>query len=320
MQLFKVQMRTSLLLIVGFLFLSTAFGQDKIENKLTGEHINVSGTKVSLIPPRGFVKAPNFLGFQQTESGSTIMILDIPGPFSETSKGLTKEGLLSKGIEIKEIQKMTLNNLPAILAIGEQNAYGNVYTKYVMAFGSDKETILLNGACPKNLEEIGKLIKASILTAVYDADKKINPFETVDFELDVSKSKLRFAKSMSNSLIFTADGELPTKSEDKITLIATKSFTEIDIQDKKLFALNRLKQMPIELEKIQATTEITIDGVSGYEMIASAKDKKTGDSEKIYQVILFSDKLYYLLFGSTNDKSEKNINELKQVVRTFKRK
>lgn len=313
-------MRTSLLLIVGFLFLSTAFGQDEIENKLTDEHINVSGTKVSLIPPKGFIKASNFLGFQQSESGSTIMILDIPGPFSETSKGLTKEGLLSKGIETKEIQKMTLNKLPAILAIGEQNAYGNVYTKYVIAFGTDKETILINGACPKNLEEIGKLIKASILTAVYDADKKINPFETVDFELDVSKSKLRFAKSMSNSLIFTADGELPTKSIDKITLIATKSFTEIDIQDKKLFALNRLRQMPIELEKIEATTEITIDGVSGYEMIASAKDKKTGDSEKIYQVILFSDKLYYLLFGSTNDKSEKNINELKQVVKTFKRK
>ena len=313
-------MRRIFLITVGILFLSITFGQDKIENKLTNEHLNVSGTKVSLIPPKGFIKASNFLGLQQSESGSSIMILDVPGPFTETSKGLTKEGFLSKGIETKEIQNITLNNLPAILVTGEQNAYGNAYIKYVLAFGTEKETILINGACPKNLEEIGALIKTSILSAFYDADKKINPFETVDFELDVSRSTLRFAKSMSNSLIFTVDGEVPTKSMDKITLIATKSFTEIDIKDKKLFALNRLKQMPIDLEKVETTLEITIDGVLGYEVMASAKDKKTGDPEKIYQVILFSDKLYYLLVGSTNDKTEKGINELKQVVKTFKRK
>ena len=313
-------MRRIFLITVGILFLSIAFGQDKIENKLTNEHLNVSGTKVSLIPPKGFIKASNFLGLQQIESGSSIMILDVPGPFTETSKGLTKEGFLSKGIETKEIQNITLNNLPAILVTGEQNAYGNAYVKYVLAFGTEKETILINGACPKNLEQIGALIKTSILSAFYDADKKINPFETVDFELDVSGSTLRFAKNMSNSLIFTIDGEFPTKSIDKITLIATKSFTEIDIKDKKLFALNRLKQMPIDLEKVETTLEITIDGVSGYEVMASAKDKKTGDPEKIYQVILFSDKLYYLLVGSTNDRTQKGINELKQVVKTFKRK
>lgn len=313
-------MRTTLLAILGILLLSPSVGQNNIENKLTAEHVNISGTKISLIPPKGFIKAPNFLGFQQTESGSSIMIVDIPGPFSETSKGLTKEGFLSKGVEAKEIQNMTLNDLPAILVIGEQNAYGNIYSKYILAFGTNKETILINGACPKNLEDIGKLVKKSILSAFYEADKKINPFETVDFELDVSGSKLKFAKSMSNSLIFTSDGEIPTKSQNKITLIATKSFTEVDIKDKKLFALNRLKQMPIDLDNVESNSEITIDGASGYAIVASAKDKKTGDFEKIYQVMLFSDNLYYLLLGSTNDKTEKDITELKQVVSTFKRK
>jgi len=315
-----MKMRTTFLVIVGILLLSPSVGQNNIENKLTAGHISVSGTKISLIPPQGFIKAPNFLGLQQTESGSSIMIVDIPGPFSETSKGLTKEGFLSKGIEAKEIQNMTLNGLPAILVVGEQNAYGNIYSKFVLAFGTDKETILINGAAPKNLEDIGKLVKASILSAFYEADKKINPFETVDFELDVSGSKLKFAKSISNSLLFTADGEVPTKSPNKITLIATKSFSAVDIKDKKLFALNRLKQMPIDLDNVESNSEITIDGVSGYAIVARAKDKKTGDFEKVYQVMLFSDNLYYLLVGSTNDKTEKDITELKQVVSTFKRK
>ncbi|MDZ7935771.1 MAG: hypothetical protein U5M51_12585 [Emticicia sp.] len=299
---------------------STVFGQTTINNILTPDHQDITGTKISLIPPKGFMKAANFLGLQQTQSGSTIMILDIPGPFAEVSKGLTKSGFLSQGVEVKDIENLTINNLPAILVTGEQNAYGNIYTKFVLCFGTDKETIMVNGASPNNLKKIAKEIKTAILTSFYEADREINPFDVVDFEIDVSKSKLIFAKSMSNSFIFTTDGVVPTKSIDKTSLIIAKSFSKINVEDKKLFCLNRLKQLPIEVDKTETTTEISIDGISGYEIIASGKDKKTKESEKIYQVILFSDNLYYIFYGSTNQDFDTNISELKKLVKTFKRK
>ena len=125
----------------------TVFGQTITNNILTSDHQNIVGTKISLIPPKGFLKATNFLGLQQTQSGSTIMILDIPGPFAEVSKGLTKAGFLSQGVEVKEIENLTINNLPAILVTGEQNAYGNIYTKCVLCFGTDKETLNSSGKC-----------------------------------------------------------------------------------------------------------------------------------------------------------------------------
>ncbi len=278
------------------------------------------GTKISLIPPDGFIKATNFLGFQQSQSGSTIMVLDIPGPFSETSKGMTKERFLSQGVEVKNVEKLTLNNLPAILVTGEQNAYGNVYTKFVLCFGTEKETILINGATPNNLKEISSSVKNSILTSYYEADKRINPFDVVDYSIDYSKSKIQFAKSVSNSLIFTTDGIIPTKSSDKTSLIIAKSFSKTSIEDRKLFCLNRLKQLPIEITKTDSVIETSIDGVSGFEIIATGKDKKTGSKEKVCQVILFSDDLYYILYGSTNQDYDNNIKEIKKVIATFKRK
>jgi hypothetical protein len=287
---------------------------------LTSKHTNIEGTKISLIPPNGFIKAVNFLGVQQNQSGSTIMILDIPGPFSETSKAFTKEAFLSQGVEVKELEKITLNNLPAIFITGEQNAHGNIYTKYVLCFGTENETILINGAIPNNLKEIAKEVKNSMLTSFYEADKKINPFEVVDYSIDLTKSKLKFAKSASNSLIFTTDGIIPTKSTDKTSLIIAKSFSKTDIEDKKLFCLNRLKQLPIEATKIETTTEISIDGISGYEIIAFGKDKKTSAEEKLCQVVLFSDGLYYIFLGSTNQEFDNNIKEITHVIRTFKRK
>jgi len=310
-----------LISVTVYLFtLFTLSGQPATNNVLTPDHQNVSGTKISLIAPKGFIKAANFLGFQQTQSGSTIMVMDIPGPFAETSKAMTKEAFLSQGVEVKNIEKLTLNGLPAIFVTGEQNAYGNTYTKLVLVFGTSTETILINGASPNNLQEIAKEIKTAMLTCFYEADKKINPFDAVDFEIDVSAGKLIFAKAVSNSLTYTMDGNLPTKSEDKTSLIVGKSFSKTSVVDKKLFALNRIKQLPIEISKIESTLEITIDGISGYEIIATGKDKKTGEPEKNYQVILFIDSLYYIFYGSTNQDFDNNINDIKKAVKTFKRK
>lgn len=298
----------------------TACGQKKIENKLTEEHQNIKGTKISLIPPKGFTDGLNFLGLQQVESGSSIMIVDIPGPYSETSAGINKENLLSKGVEVSKTENLTINGLPAIFVTGIQNAYGNVYTKFILVFGTDKETIMINGVYPENLKKVGNEIKKSMLTVFYEADKKINPFDALDYTIDVSATKLKFGQSMSNSLIFSVDGQVPTASSDKTNLIVAKSFSEITQEDKKLFSLNRLKQIPIEIENIEYTNEVIIDGISGYEIYAKGKDKKSGETENIYQVILFSDKLYYILFGTTNDETDKSIEEIKQAVKTFKRK
>lgn len=313
-------MKQILLFTISILTFSTIFGQTKTTNVLTAKHINIEGTKISLIPPDGFIKATNFLGLQQNQSGSTIMVLDIPAPFSETSKGLTKEGFLSQGVDVKEIENLTLNNLPAVLVTGEQHAHGNIYKKYVLCFGTENETMMINASISNNLKEIAIALKNSILTSFYEADKKINPFVIIDYAIDLSKSKLQFAKSVANSLIFTTDGIMPTKSADKTYLIVAKSFSTTDVKDRKLFCLNRVKQLPVEITKIETTTEISIDGISGYEIIASGQDKKTSANEKICHVILFSDNLYYILFGSTNNDYDNNISEIKNLIKTFNRK
>lgn len=298
----------------------TVWGQKKIENKLTEQHQNIKGTKVSLIAPNGFTDGLNFLGLQQTESGSSIMILDIPGPYPETSKGITKENMLSKGVEVSKIENLTINGLPAMFVTGTQNAYGNIYTKYIFVFGSENETIMINGVYPENLNKIGDEVKKSMLTVYYEADMNIDAFGNLDYSIDVTETKLKFGKSMSNLLIFSVDGQVPTSSSDKTNLIVAKSFSPVTQEDKKLFVINRLKQTPIEIDNIEYTNEISIDGIYGYEIYAKGKSRKTGEIENIYQVILFSDKLYYIFFGTTNDQTEKSIEEIKKAVKTFKRK
>jgi len=301
------------------LIISNAFGQQAITNISTAGHLPIPGTKVSVVPPSGFEKASNFAGFQQPQSGSSIMVVSIPGPAEKVQAGLTKDALLSQGVEISEIEKLIFNGMPAVFLTGTQNAYGNVYTKLILCFGNNSESVMINGVFPKNLQELGKGIKQSVLGAYFDADRKVDPFEAIDFEIVTAGSKLIFAKSMANSFIYNTDGKLPTESTDRISYVIAKSFSKVQPEDKKLFCLNRIKQLHPEI-KVDWTSELSVDGITGYELSGDVSNKKYDQDEKIYQAILFSDNLYYIMIGSANTDFAKNLEIFKSLTRTFKRK
>lgn len=307
------------ILISLFLNICVAYGQVTITNISTPEHIPVAGTKISLIPPKGFEKAANFAGFQQTQSGSSIMVMSIPGHFEKLRAGLTKEAFLTQGVEISEIETLKLNDMPAAFFTGTQNAHGNVYTKFILCFGKDDESIMINGAFPQNLQEVGKGIKQAILGAYFDADRKVDPFEAIDYEISTTGSKLIFAKNVANSLIYTMDGKVPTELADRTSYILTKSFSKMEIEDKKLYCLNRAKQLYPEI-RIDSVGQLSVDGIAGYELLGTANNKKFDQEEKVYMAILFSDNLYYIMIGSSNNDMASNVQNFKSITKSFKRK
>lgn len=309
----------NLLLLSLLLTYTVISSQIKIDNELTEKHQLIKGTKVSLVSPEDFIEATNFGGFQQNETGSSIMVLPIPGGYQKVRQGITEGSLLAKGIVTKKIEEVDLNGTPGILVSGEQNAYGNTYQKYILVFGYDKETIMINGVSPKNFQGLSDTILKSMKSVIYNPGLKVDPLKNVDFEVDIKKTGLVFASSVANSLVFNRDGRMPSESEDKLSLMIAKSFSETTIEDRKLFTLNRIKQL-FEVESINSTSAITVDGISGYEIVADTKDRKSGEELKTYLSILYSDKLYYIFLGSSIRNYDNNINLLKKTVRTFTRK
>jgi hypothetical protein len=294
----------------------------KIQNSLTPEHVNIKGTKISVIPPNGWTVASNFNGFQQTGSSSSLMVVEIPGPFEEVSKGLTEEGLKTQGVILDKKRTVTVNGYSGLYVVAKQFAYETMFGKYILVFGNDQTTFIINGMFPRDFEkELGSAVEKSMLSVVYEPNKEINPLKSVNFEIDVSNSKFKFAQMMSNTLLYTADGNVPTKSDDKTTLMVGTSLGKIKMEDEKQYAINRMKQYPsiknIESKQINS---ITIDDISGYEIIANGIDSKTGEPEMIYQIMLFSDNAYYLIVGVANTEFEENIELFKKIGKTFKRK
>jgi hypothetical protein len=121
--------------------------------------------------------------------------------------------------------------LPAILVTGTQSANGGDFTKYILIFGTEKESVILNGVFPKSYTRAGEEIKKSILTAYYNPNQTISAFDILNYTLNVDSTKLKFAKFFSNSLLYTIDGQLPTLSEDKTNLIVSRSVYNLQLID-----------------------------------------------------------------------------------------
>ncbi|MFD0797051.1 hypothetical protein ACFQZJ_06240 [Maribacter chungangensis] len=314
-------MKKAVFIYVALLLSFSLYGQQNIANETTAAHVVVQNTKISLVPPVDFSVATNFAGFQQDSSGASIMVVDLPAPFSEIAKAFTPEGLKTQGMDLLQKEELILNGIPAILIKGEQAAYGNTYHKYTLAFGSETESILINGTYQKEDDAaLGEAIKSAVLSSIYDTSKSVDPLESADFEIALTGTDMVFAASVANSLLFNREGQIPGTATDKAAFIVAKSFSEMEIPDKKAFSENRLRQNPITIESIKSTVPIRIDGLDGFEIIAESKPDELGKVLELYQVILFSDKQYYILFGSSEEDYEKNMAVFKSLTQTFKRK
>ena len=318
-------MKLTLILTLAVLALS-AFGQPKnnteILNELTPEHINVKGTKISIVPPQGWITANNFNGFQQMGSGSSLMVLEIPGPYSGVSRGLTEEGLKTQGVILDKKRNITINGLNGEFIVAKQFAYETMFGKYILVFGNELTSFFITGMFPDEFKnELGKDIEKSMLSVVYEPDKEIDPLGSVNFEIDVSNSKFIFAKMMSNTLIFNSDGRVPTESDDKTALIVGTSLGKIEMEDKKQFSISRIKQYP-SIKNVESNDikSVTIDDISGFEIIAYGRNEETGEPEMIFQIMLFGDNGYYMIVGIANDNFKENINLFRQISQTFKRR
>jgi len=307
---------TTLLLSISFI----GFGQELPKEK-TKNHIQINGTNIFMIPPVSFESSSNFKGFQNpTDQTAMIMIMEIPGPYSEVSKGFNSEMLKTQGMELKTKKKIKVAEFNGLLLEIDQPANGMIFSKQILIYGNEKSSTLINGVYLKDSVQLGEKIKQSVLTTFVDSETESNPREALNYSLNENIGSLKFKAVIGNGMLFNRDLKTPTESIDKATLLTDKSFAKVAIENKKLFCISRLKKYPDDYSVIpnKGINEIEIDNLKGFELFGKNNDQ---ENEEMYQVILFDENGgYYLFLGTYETGSEKAISDITSIVQTFKRK
>lgn len=303
-------MKTTVLFLSLFL-LNTALSQ-------SDKYKVVPGTKLSLIPPKGFEPVSNFNGFQNTSNGASIMLIELPAPYNTIVTSFTADGLKNKGMTLIEKKEVIHQGAKATFFKVSQPANGITYLKQMLLFGDDTKTVMVNGIYPEQSKAIEEDLRISLMSTLYNESQSASPEETAPFKIDVSGTDFKFSKSLTGSLLYSTDGNIPTNGP---FLMVGSSFSKVPAGNHKQYSLERLKKLPGgDAVVVREVKDIEIGGLKGYEIVADSKTKE-GRPELIYQVMLYDAAGDYFIFvGAAKEEFEKRLQDFKYVAKTFKRK
>jgi len=306
---------TTLLLLISLISFGQEFPKEKSE-----KHIQIKGTNTFMIPPRSFEISPNFKGFYNPKNlTAVIMVITIPSPYSEITKGVNSEVLENKGMKLKNKKEIKIANLNGLLIELDRPTNEAVYSTQMLVYGNETSTTLINGVYIKDSIQLGEKIKESILTTFVATELKSNPRTALSYSINEKIGGLQFHSMVGNGMLFNRDLKIPTESDDKASLFTDKSFAKVLITDNKSFCIERIKKYPGDYSLIsdKKINEVEIDNLKGFELFAKSDSEK----EEMYQVILFDkDGGYYLFIGTYIPGSNNAIKEVKETIKTFKRK
>ena len=280
----------------------------------------VNGTQIVIEPPTFLEPATQFSGYVDEEYGTSIMITEIPGPFNEVIKGMTKEGFESKGVTLVSTEDIKLGKDSAKLIKLYQTAYELEFTKWMLIFGDSTKSIIIAASFQTDLsDEVSNKLKETILTARWERDLKVDFFEGLTFKVDETKS-LRFAKKMGNALLLTRDGTFPVADKEAPYSIVAASYSNTyDINERSKFARERLM-------KLEGFTKIEVlsqnksksSNLNVEVLLAKALDVKSNTWKFIYFSMLFSGDSYYIIQSVAVLKEKETIeNEFQQLLASF---
>ena len=179
--------------------------------------IAVPGTSVSLEPPAGFMVAENFAGLENTASGSSITINELPPEaYAEistvfSSSESAREGLLRQGIMIDQHSLVTVGQDQVPLLRGTQLTAAGEFTKYLTLLkGETTVLVTFNIVDPAQIsQEVVEATIASIsLAEAPTIDERI---EQLSFSFQtVEPFRIADILGGSSALLTTFEGTDPS--------------------------------------------------------------------------------------------------------------
>jgi hypothetical protein len=285
-----------------------------IVNKITSEHERVEGTKIYMIPPKGFEQQDLMLGFGEERTGSSIIVRESAGSYKEVTQAFMTENMTIRGIKVLQQEKFTLNDDEASLFTLEQKVHRTTFTKYMLFFGDYEYSVLISAVFPKEDKTgLAADIRKSLLSVAY---KETSEAYTMPdgFSLEFEKTDLRFARAISGAVVYSGDGFTSANSLINKSLFAGSGKNKEP--DWLAFSKERLQKQTKTSVAIEQTNEVAIGGLKGYELIGKTTTAE-GKNRLLYQVTLFEADKYYIINGSATDNTMAQLTTFQALAKSF---
>ena len=259
-------------------------------------------SRIGLVPPPGFTPSTRFIGFENAAASAAVVIAELPAEaYAELEKGFTDEALKARGLTVTLREPVTFKDGRGIMIAGPRVSDG----------GKRHEAMLLAGLSGVTALVSVQMIEASHATitdaVLRDALKTLAVREVPDSEkLGVLPYRLgnlagfRVVRTAANGTAILTQGpnDAVTDVEQPFLLIGIATGEAPKPEDRDAFARRLFSAAPgIKDIRITRAEPLRIGQMPGYEIVAEAKDAKSGIDVTTVQWVRFGGSGHLQMFA-----------------------
>ena len=285
------------------------------------DRLDIIGTQISLIPPDGFSAASRFTGVQNEELQASIMVIQLPGSVGEVTGSFTPEQLARQKVVLLSEKKIHIGTNDAVLYHFRQSSVSEPFLKWVLALSGESESALVTAAFPESAKKkLSDALYEAVLSARWNSKTNSNDLVGLGFTVK-SHPSLKLAKRISNALAFTRDGKLPGRPHNDPLYIVSESDSKLTVPNKEAFARRHILQTATVTNiNISRSVKVQIDGLEGYELVATARKLNPAEPVTVYLVLLFQREGFFIFQGLTPPAGADDcLKAFRESTRSFKR-
>ena len=282
-------------------------------------YVNIPTTRVSLPLPEGFSIADAFPGIQREELNAMVVVTEMPAPAKKFLAGMTKEEMDAEGMTLLSTKQVKVSGTDGTLFDAKQEDQDGAVHRWILVFGNDKSTVVLSAAVPELLETVvAKTLESCLLAAKWDLNKELDPYDGLGFSL--RKSETFEIRGRRPGGILLARKEAPEQLSPAEPILVIYSATEPEIAPLPTFAKAELTQNSqfTDFSNLAERT-LTVNGLSGYEIIADAREPDLDVKVRILLVAVRTPDQDMVIEGIVGpDNWEKYIPEFHGLAESFR--
>jgi hypothetical protein len=263
----------------------------------------IPGTTVEIAPPQDFQPSKFFPGFEQQQTGATILVTEMPIPKAQNLiKQFSSANVLkSRGMTLLESKAIALDGRPGKLLLVAQSNEGIKFLKWIVATASFQES---------QTAALKEPLRQAVINLRWMPGTAVQPLEGLTFSFQPA-GDLQIAGRVSNTVMLTKHGvKPPIPAADPLMVLGSalstrgSSFAQLSGENLAAFSRLRLRQTTqvTGLTETSGTLK-TLAGQPSFELVATGYDLKTRTPLTVYQVIVSTNETYYILQGLVSQTS-----------------
>lgn len=230
----------------------------------------VAGTGVGLVPPKVMSPATGFSGFEDSKSGSSILVAEFPPEaYPQILTTFTVDGMTANGMQPAgpAIDWKVAGGQGGRLIRGKQTAHGTLFRKWVMLAKGPTNTVMLSVQVPD--EKSGALPDAAIEAALKTVALRAPPTleeqaSALPFKIG-NRAGFRPVRVLAGSGFLLTEGPNDTvRDASQPVVIVASALGAVGAQDK------------AGREAIAQQAFATISGVSDVSIVSQTVEEKDG--------------------------------------------